>query len=174
MQEVVRIDNAREVKRALSKLAPEAKKALDKANREAAAPLLALAKANFVDTPMSNWGRWIDARGRDLSYNVATVRKGVKLLAGKRSRKSPWSAVTQLVNQTPAGAIYEMAGRKTNNTQFTRNLQSIFFVSTNGVSRGIWKAVKDYPIRKYQEAVMKNYEDAEATIQRELDGLKNG
>lgn len=174
MSQQFTIENAREVRRNIQALAPEVKKALDKANRATASPLLNLAKSNFPDSPMSNWGRWIDARGRDLSYNVATVRKGIKVKAGRRSRKSPWSAVTQLVNESPAGAIFEMAGRKTNNTQFVENLQSIFFVRGDGLSRGIWKAIKEYPIRKYQEEVIKNYEDALEQVQRKLDGLKNG
>jgi hypothetical protein len=174
MQEAVTIENAREMRRLLTKLAPEAKKALDKANREAAAPLLALARSNFVDSPMANWGKWTDKRGRDLSYDVAAVRKGIKVKAGKRSRTSPWSALTQIQNTTAAGAIYEMAGRKTNNTQFTRNLQGLFPVSVNGLSRGIWKAIKEYPIRKYQDKVVENYDDATKVLQRSLDGLKNG
>jgi len=173
MAEAVTIENAREMRRLLAKLAPETKKALDKANREAAAPLLASAKSNFVDSPMRNWGKWTDGRGRDLSYNAATVRKGIKIKAGGRSRTSPWSALTQLQNKTPAGAIFEMAGRKTDNTAFTRNLNAIYFVNNNGVSRGIWKAIKEYPITKYRDAVIKNYEDAVKVTQAELDRLTN-
>lgn len=172
-QEAVTIENVPEVRRLLAKFAPEVKKALDKANREAASPLLALAKGNFVASPMANWGKWT-SRGRDLSYNAADVQRGIKIKAGKRSRKSPWSAVTQLQNTTPAGAIYEMAGRKTNNTQFTRNLQNIFYVQNDGLSRGIWKAIKDYPIRKYQDQVIQNYEEAVKQAQSILNGLKNG
>jgi hypothetical protein len=173
MTESVTIENVAQVRRIISKLAPEVKKALDKANREAAAPLLGIARSNFVDSPMANWGKWTDKRGRDLSYDVAAVRKGIKIKAGKRSRTSPWSALTQIQNTTAAGAIYEMAGRKTNNTQFTRNLQGLFPVSVNGLSRGIWKAIKEYPIRKYQNAVIKNYEDAVKVTQAELDRLTN-
>jgi hypothetical protein len=123
---------------------------------------------------MRNWGKWTDARGRDLSYNAGEVRKGIKIKAGKRSRKSPWSAVTELQNTTAAGAIFEMAGRKTNNSQFTQNLQNIFFVRTSGLSRGIWKAIKEYPISKYQDKVIENYNETLKQVQRDLDGLKNG
>lgn len=172
-QQPVTIENAREVRRTLQQLAPEVKKALDKANRAAAAPLLTLAKGNLPDSPMRNWGKWT-SRGRDLSYQGSAVRSGIKVKAGKRSRKSPWSAVTQLVNQTAAGAIFEMAGRKTNNTQFVQNLQNIFQVNGDGLSRGIWKAVKEYPISRYRDEVLKNYEDAQRELQKQLDGLKNG
>ena len=174
MSQPVTIENTREVRKYLAKFAPEVKKALDKANREAGAPLIALARNNFPESPMAKWGKWTDARGRDLSYNAAEVRKGIKIKAGKRSRYSPWSAVTELQNTTAAGAIFEMAGRKTNNSQFTQNLQNIFFVRTSGLSRGIWKAIKEYPIRKYQDKVIENYNEALKQVQRDLDGLKNG
>jgi hypothetical protein len=173
MTESVTIENVAQVRRIIAQLAPEAKKALDKANRAVATPLLGLARSNFVDSPMANWGKWTDARGRDLSYKAADVRKGIKIKAGKRSRRSPWSAVTQLVNETPAGAIFEMAGRKTDSTAFTRNLNAIYFVNNNGVSRGIWKAIKEYPISRYRDAVIKNYEDAVKVTQAELDRLTN-
>ena len=174
MQEAVRIENAREVKRALGKLAPEAKKALDKANRAVATPLANFAKGFYVDSPMSNWGKWTDARGRDLSYNAAEVRKGVKIRAGSKSKKSPWSALTQLQNTTPAGAIYEMAGRASNDSQFVQNMQNVKTVAIRGLSRGIWSAIKGYPISKYQTAVIENYAEAEKELQKILDGLKNG
>lgn len=173
-QSTVTIENVAKVRRILSSFAPDIKKALDKANRATAAPLLNLAKSNFPESPMAKWGKWTDARGRNLSYNAAEVRKGIKIKAGQRSRTSPWSALTQIQNTTPAGAIFEMAGRKTNNTQFTENLQNIFFVQSSGLSRGIWKAIKEYPIRKYQDEVVRNYEQAVEEAQRRLDGLKNG
>lgn len=173
-QDNVTLENVKEVRKVLQAFAPEIKKALDKANRATAAPLLNMAKGNFPESPMAKWGKWTDKRGRDLSYNVNAVRKGIKVKAGKRSRTSPWSAVTQLVNETPAGAIFEMAGRKTNNTQFVQNLQNIFQVSASGLSRGIWKAIKEYPISKYRDEILKNYEDAVNEAQRKLDGLKNG
>lgn len=173
-QSSVTIENVAQVRRIINSFAPEIKKALDQANRATAAPLLNMAKGNFPESPMAKWGKWTDARGRDLSYNASAVRKGIKIKAGKRSRYSPWSAVTELQNTTAAGAIFEMAGRKTNSSQFTQNLQNIFFVRTAGLSRGIWKAIKEYPISKYQEEVIKNYEEAVKQAQDKLDGLKNG
>lgn len=167
------IDNVRETRRALAKFAPEVKKELDKANRETASPLAALAKTFFKDKPMRNWGKWTDARGRDLSYTAAEARRGIKIKAGKRSKKSPYSAVTQLQNNSVAGAIYEMAGRKTNNTQFTRNMQAVKTVAINKLSRVIWSAVKEYPISKYTKQVLENYADAEKRLQKILDSMES-
>lgn len=159
----VEIDNVRETRRALQKFAPEVKKALDKANREAGKPLLALAKNNVPDTPLSGW-----RRGR-LAYDQRTVQSGIKIKAGKRSRRSPYSAVTQLRNETPAGSIFELAGTKTKSSNFVDNLNKRFPLGS--VTRVIWKAIKDYPVNRYQDEVLKNYAEAEKQLQQILDGM---
>lgn len=159
----VEIDNVRETRRALAKYAPEVKKALDKANREAGKPLLTLAKNNVPDTPLSGW-----RRGR-LAYDQRTVQSGIKIKAGKRSRRSPYSAVTQLRNETPAGSIFELAGTKNPNSSFAQNLAQRFPLGS--VTRVIWKAIKDYPVNRYQDEVLKNYAEAEKQLQQILDGM---
>ena len=159
----VEIDNVRETRRAMQQFAPEVKKALDKANREAGKPLLALAKNNVPDTPLSGW-----RRGR-LAFDQRTVQAGIKIKAGKRSRRSPYSAVTQLRNETPAGSIFELAGTKTKSSNFVDNLNARFPLGS--VTRVIWKAIKDYPVRKYQDQVLENYAEAEKQLQKILDGM---
>lgn len=178
MTESVTIENVAKVRRIIGQLAPEAKKALDKANREAGAPLIALAKS-FVpsESPLSNWrgdgnGIWNDRQGR--GWDTATIQRGIKIKQGKRSRRSPWSAVTQLYNDSAAGSIFETAGSKSPNSIFNINLTNAGFpYKNNGVTRVIWRAVKEYPIRKYREQVLKNYEDAVKIVQRQLDTLRN-
>jgi len=184
------IDNVRETRRLMTKYAPDVKKALDKANREAAAPLLGMAKRNFVDVPMKNWINrtnangeqkpgWIAKKdGRNLTYSASEAQKGVKIKQRGRAKRSPWSGVLQIRNESPAGAIYEMAGRKNNpstpqGAQFIKNLQSIYAVKTKGLSRGIWRAIKEYPVKKYTEKVLENYADAEKQLQRELDAMRS-
>lgn len=169
-QSNVIINNVKETRRELSRFAPEVKKALDKANRETGKPLVALAQNNVPPLPLSGW------RFGRLKYDQGEIKKGIKIRAGKTSRKSPWSAVTQLLNETPAGSIYELAGKKNSG----KTPQGIAFIAglnriadTNPVSRVIWKAVKDYPIQKYQEEVLKNYADAEKELQIILDRMPN-
>jgi len=161
----VQIDNVRETRRALGKYAPEVRKALDKANREAASPLINLAKSYVPDLPLSQW-----IYGRT-AYDKATVQKGIKVKAGKRSRRSPYSAVTQLRNESVAGSIFELAGKKSPNSTFARNLGGRF--PLGDVTRLIWKAVKNYPIRKYQDQVLENYAEAEKQLQRTLDAMRS-
>lgn len=165
MSQSVVINNVAKARRMMQRYAPEVKKALDKANREAAAPLVNLARNNVPTLPLSGW-----QRGR-LAYNQAEIKKGIKVKSGKRSRRSPWSAVTQLRNDNPAGAIFELAGTKTTTGNFVDNLNAKYPLGS--VTRVIWKAVKEYPIRKYQEEVLKNYVEAEKQFQRELDAMRN-
>ena len=161
----VQIDNVKETRRAMAKFAPEVKKALDKANRETGAPLLNLAKGYVPDLPLSNW-----IYGRT-AYDKSTVQKGIKIKAGKRSRRSPYSAVTQLRNESVAGSIFELTGRESPNSTFARNLGGKF--PLGDVTRLIWKAIKEYPVRKYQDKVTENYAEAEKQLQQTLDAMRS-
>jgi len=178
-QSNVIINNVKETRRSLTKFAPEVKKALDKANREAGAPLVALAKNNFTDVPMTNWGRWIAKKdGRNLSWSQGDAQKGIKIKQRGRAKKSPWSGVLQIRNETAVGAIYEMAGRRNQpstpqGAQFIRNLQNIKTVPIKGLSRGIWAAIKEYPVKKYTDQVVENYAAAEKELQQTLDRMSN-
>lgn len=171
------IDNVKETRRALTKYAPEVKKALDKANREAGAPLVALAKAQLQSNPMRNWGRWIAKKdGRDLGYNQSTASRGIKIKQRGRAKASPWSGVLQLRNESAIGAIYELAGRKNNpsNSQgaaFIQNMQNIQTVPKQGLSRVIWRAIALFPAKKYTEMVQQNYAEAEKELQKIMDNM---
>lgn len=184
------IDNVKEIRRAMTKYAPEVKKALDKANREAAAPMISMAKRNFVDIPMRNWVTRTNANGdqkpgwiskkdnRDLTYSAAVAQKGIKIKQRGRAKRSPWSGVLQIRNESAIGSIFELAGRKNDPStpqgiQFIKNLQDITPVKVKGLSRGIWKAIKEYPVKKYTDQVVANYEEAEKQLQRELDAMRS-
>lgn len=173
----VQIDNVKETRRALSKYAPDVKKALDRANREAGAPLVALAKAQLEASPMRNWGRWISKRdGRDLGYSQSEASKGIKIKQRGRAKRSPYSGVLQLRNESAIGAIYELAGRKNNpstsqGAKFIANMQAIQNVPSRGISRVIWRAIVLFPAKKYTELVVANYEKAQKELQQTLDRM---
>lgn len=174
----VTVDNVRPFRRELSKYAPDVKKALDKANREAGAPLIALAKAQIQGTNMSNYGRWISKKdGRDLSWNPSAATSGIKIKQQGRAKGSPWAGVLQLRNESAVGAIYELAGRKGSPStpqggKFIENLQNIQNVSKKGISRVIWRAIVLFPARRYTEIVVKNYDEAQKELQKRLDDMK--
>lgn len=175
----VQVSNWRETRSALAKFAPEVKKALDKANREAGKPLVALAQSYVpADSPLSGWadkdgnGFW---NGGARAWNSAEVKRGIKIKQGKRSRskRSPWSAVTMLVNDSAAGMIFETAGSKSNGVFVQNLINKGYPFKEDGVTRIIWKAVKNYPIVKYRVAIKDNYAEAEKQLQRILDSMEN-
>lgn len=174
----VTVDGIPELRKALGQFAPDIKKQLDKANREVARPLIAAGQANMEEVPMTKWFTrgWND-NGRDLGWDVATARKGIKIKQRGKSKKSPWSSVAQFRNESAIGAIFEAAGRKNKPTtpggvQFIKNIQRWFYVPINGLTRGIWKAAfRDYGTKQYQELVLKNYLEAEKELQKRLDNI---
>lgn len=166
----VEVTNLRQVRSLLNKIAPDIKKALDKANKELTKPLIAASKNNFVSQPMSNWGAWT-SQGRNLSYDQATVLKGIKVKQRGKSKRSKYSSVMALRNESAAGAIYETAGRQTD-SQFNDNIQRWYSVKKQGLTRGIWKAIfKDVGTKEIVRKITQNYEAAIEDAQRRLDAM---
>lgn len=172
------VDGIAELRKALGQFGPDIKKQLDKANKEVSRPLVQAGQANIPDLAMSKWllRGWND-NGRDLRWDAATARKGIKVKMRGKSKRSEWSSVAQFRNESAVGAIFEAAGRQGKNTtpqglQFIKNHQRWFFVQNNGLTRVIWKAFfRDYGASKYQDLVMKNYQEAEDQLQKRLDSI---
>lgn len=84
------------------------------------------------ELPLSNWRyRWIEQdrrNGRDLRYNLAAARKGIKVKTN-RHRKSGVTVAfgIDVVQQNAAGAIFELAGSQDQSGhQFNKNLNRIY------------------------------------------------
>jgi hypothetical protein len=59
------------------------------------------------------WGGWIAKRdGRDLSYDQAKIRKNVKTRFKSQMKSGVRVVKGQAINNSPAGAIYMLAGSK--------------------------------------------------------------
>lgn len=59
------------------------------------------------------WGGWIAQKdGRDLSYEQATIRKNVKTRFKSQMKSGVRVVKGQAINNSPAGAIYMLAGSK--------------------------------------------------------------
>lgn len=167
----VKFINLRETRKILNQLAPDIKKQLDKANRQLVRPLIDASRQNFPDKPMSNWGAWT-SNGRNLSYDIGTVRKGIKVKQRGRSKRSEYSSVMTLLNESAAGAIFESGGRQSD-SQFNDNLQRWYQVPKNGLMRGIWKAIfKDVGTKEITRQIEANYQEAVKEAQRRMDALK--
>lgn len=76
--------------------------------------------------PLSNWGRWIDARtGRDLSFDSGTVSSAFKVRRNNFRRRGVNAGIAWTVVQTnPAGSIWETVG--TGSSQFVSSINQRF------------------------------------------------
>ena len=173
------IEDAARVRRVLRDMDREILKELDKANREAAKPIIREAIQLTPEAPLSNWGpngKWKrrgEGTGRgDLYWNKKDVTKGYKFLAGKKSSFSEYRALLLFRNSDPAGAIFEQVGRNgTGKTPqgkaFVRNLLNKY----PRTSRLLWRAVDETGLDILQQKIIQNYDDARRKLQRKIDGV---
>jgi hypothetical protein len=110
------------LRKALSKLAPDIKKELDKEVREALKPIVQDARNKVPDTAPGGLYNWNNPgyerksrTGRSQafpSYDARVIRKGLTYsLATSRIRSSGFVSLFTLLNKSRVGAIIETAGR---------------------------------------------------------------
>jgi len=133
-----------------------------------------------TDTPMSGW-RTYDAANPQRSsrggagwpaWNTGTVIAGIrKTKAQGKVRRDYTTSAGALVNKSAAGAIFEIAGRKSGGSsgrsqgaQFMRTLSARF----KPASRLIWRVV-DKDRAKIEANVKKALDEAKAELQRHLN-----
>ena len=132
-------------------------------------------------TPMSGW-RPNDATNPRRStrggagwpgWNTGVIQQGIrKTKAQGKVRKDFTTSSGALLNKSAAGAIFEVAGRKTKGTadrtgsaQFLRTLGNRF----GKASRLVWRVV-DKDKDKIERNVARALEEAKATLQKHLNG----
>jgi len=161
----VRIDNAASVRRQLREAAPDLLKEIDKANREAAKPILAIARA-YVDTVPGPLYGWLH-NGRT-GWNANDVRKGMKFKAGRKVRGSEYRALLLFQQENTAGAIFEVTGRKSkgrNRPDFVTKLNNAY----PRRSRLLWRAVDEQGIDIIQNEIIENYRSFEVKLNARLE-----
>lgn len=133
---------------------------------------------NIGDSPMSGWRKYDAARPRVRggagwpAWNMQTVIGGIrKTKAQGKVRGDFTTSAGALINKSAAGAIFEVAGRKTKSTgartasgQFLRNLGNRF----GKASRLIWRVV-DKDRVKIETDVKRALDDAKAELQKHLN-----
>lgn len=163
----VSIVGLRELERGLKSFDPALTRAMNGAIRDALRPVQQAARDNVPDVALSGW----DAEGSGewstrLGWDPAEVRKGIKIKKGGRSlggRGSGVSAAWSLANMSAAGAVFELAGRRSSGT-FQTNLTH----QHGAASRLIWDAWERHGsgVESKIRAAVKNAEDA---LQRLVD-----
>lgn len=96
----------------LEKFNEDVAKTLKKELRSGALDVAKASRSLMPARALTNWGSWTFTRdGRDLGWNQGTAKRGVQV----ENYRSRMSGVTvgfgyRVVNTTPVGAIYELAG----------------------------------------------------------------
>jgi len=107
-------------------------------------------------------------------WNTGVIQAGIrKTKAEGKARKGDYTTSSgALLNKSAAGAIFEVAGRKTKGTanrtgsaQFLRTLGNRF----GKASRLVWRVV-DKDKDKIERNVARALEEAKATLQKHLNG----
>lgn len=109
--------------KALKSIDPEYRKQFNRDAKSIVAPLLAEAKGNYPQMPLSGMKyKWTDAQGRTLlPWTIGKVRSGVKFKTSTRRNKA---AVLYVTQADPSGAIFEVAGLANPGTNFNSNLRT--------------------------------------------------
>lgn len=144
----------------LRKFAPEVLKELDKANREAAKPVITAAKNSMPpnDLQLTNWTKY----GR-YKWDTAEAKRGIKFKQDKKKKNQRYSAVLAFFNQTAAGAIWELAGYRSTSL-FTKYVTQV----SGPAPRGIWRQLNGTALANIREKVVANYRDAEQKLNEQL------
>lgn len=166
------VKNAKQTMAALQEFDPEAAKVLKKEISDAAGTVVKSARAMMPTGPaLTNWGSWSHG-GRDLSYD-SNGRKIRTTRASMRKRGTAISNYIGITNPTPAGAIFELVGRRNPQPSFlTAFLKSDYGVSVkNNTQRpGVFKAFdedKGAAVKRITQAL----QQAETKLQQVLNAI---
>lgn len=141
----VKVEGAADLANRLRRFDKDAYKILRDELNNAADAIAAEAKRNVPEDGLSGWGAWFAGRskatsgtrgsltlvaaakaGRDLSFIPSRVKAGFKpRIASRTNRGNVNTFKVQVVQMDPAGAIFEMAGRRNKSrNSFNENLLS--------------------------------------------------
>lgn len=171
--------------KAIRELGPDIDKAMKKRLKDVGNRIIASAKTRVPEeSPLSRWARipvdpagWAathNAAARGLrvrpggfpAYNAGTIRSGLKATTAK-PKAAKFGAVLYLINKTPEGSIFEVAGRKTSGKVGTGGPNFIKVLNDyDSASRVIWDAYDDEGRNKVQEEIVGIVKDAEDELRR--------
>jgi len=142
----VAVYGLKDTMKALRSMSPDIAKQFTREIRDAITPVQTLARSKVPQRAMRNWddrgtGEW----SQRLGWNAAKVRRGISIRQGGRGRKgSGVSVAWKITNKDAAGAIFEIAGRKSSgSTRAGISFRSNLTYEGGRASRLIWQAWDD-------------------------------
>ena len=146
----VAVKGAIALRKSLRQFTPDLAKQLPKEMALALKPVIKTAKGYMPSDSeiLSNWRPKENSQGRFPTYNATLAKRGLgyKTTPSKPNRRG-FRSLARLFNKTAAGAIYETAGRKTQESVFVNNLN----VKSSSVMKGTNKMKGRVLYRAYEE-----------------------
>jgi hypothetical protein len=177
--ETVVISGIKETIESLKKFDKDAARRLNKVINDELALAEGAARAKIEDKPpMSGWRTVPAAKGRVRggqgwpAWEPTAIRQGIKKTRVEGKVRSDYTtSAGALVQKTAAGAIWEVAGRRSGGSGTGRNMIGVLNERFKGASRGIW-AVVDKDADKIRNNVRKAIEDAQKLLKTNLNKEK--
>jgi len=177
--ETVVISGIKETIESLKKFDKDAARRLNKVINDELALAESAARAKIKDEPpMSGWRTIPAAKGRVRggqgwpAWEPTAIRQGIKKTRVEGKVRSDYTtSAGALVQKTAAGAIWEVAGRRSGGSGTGRNMIGVLNDRFKGASRGIW-AVVDKDADKIRNNVRKAIEDAQKLLKTNLNKEK--
>lgn len=166
----VAVKGAVALRKALRDYTPDLAKQLPKEMAIALKPVIKTARgyAPSDSQILSGWKPRPMGEGRFPTYNASMVKAGIgyKTTPSKPNRRG-FRSLARLFNKTAAGAIYETAGRKNQDSRFVQNLNSKYASSMKGngklEGRVLYRAYEEDQ-GKAQTGVLKAIEKAKTRL----------
>jgi hypothetical protein len=177
--ETVVISGIKETIESLKKFDKDAARRLNKVINDELALAEGAARAKVKDEPpMSGWrtvpainGQTRGGKGWP-AWEPGEIRRGIKKTRVEGKVRSDYTtSAGALIQSTAAGAIWEVAGRRSGGSGTGRNMIGVLNERFKGASRGIW-AVVDKDADKIRTNVRKAIEDAQRLLKQNLNKEK--
>ncbi len=162
----VQVQGVKQTLKALKDIDPALRRAAIKEMKTAVQPMVNEVRSKMPNKPLDNWGE-----GGRLGWDVNQVRKSVKVKFGGRKVRGGSGnqyPLLRLVIQSPAGAVFDIAGRRSNG----RSPQGTAFINAltadwGRASRTAWPTAEKH-IQDVQRGVLIAIDKAAAEVNKEI------
>lgn len=173
------ISGIKETIDSLKKFDKDAARRLNKVINDELGLAESAARAKIQDKPpMSGWRTVAATKGRTRNgagwpaWEPGAIRQGIKKTRSQGKVRSDYTtSAGALVQQTAAGAIFEVAGRSSSGDGTGRKMIGVLNERFKGASRGIWSVV-DKDTEKILKNVRNAVEDAQKLLKTNLNKEK--